>query len=347
MAPPKVLMVYEPTMGMHHDGIVLGDALRDICADVRIYSLEIPWNPNLDYESPVCLPSEIESLAPFDLVFLFEHLYGHSPLRSRAFARRRIFVPNTEWIFPQDEKELSSYGCDAILYKNPFSRDMCEPIACFSAVPVRCVTGWTSSDSRGAERGKNFRSFLHVKGLSDQKQTSMVLQAWLDNPEFPPLTILAAMHDNFRIPVPLKAAENVTIVFRKIPTVALREYQESCGVHVYPSFAEGFGHSLNETRVCESILITTDGPPMNDLVVHGETGFLVPVKKEDVTQLRRSMSYEIRASALSDTIREVVATPEWRLREIGRRSRESYLKDKSSFHARIRDVFGTAGAIPM
>jgi len=343
-------MVHEPTMGMHHDAIVLGEALREAIPGIQVHTLDIPWNPNLDYASPLHVSPDLQTLAPFDAVFLFEHLYGHSPLRSAKFTRKCVFVPNVEWVLPPDEAEILYRPPDVILYKNAFSRELCEQIPGFREVPIGTVTGWTSIDfSPGGHDAaeKSFRSFLHVKGLSDQKQSALVLETWLDHPEFPQLTVIASPHDNFHISVPLKAGANVEVIFRKLPTQELRRYQLTCGVHVYPSYAEGFGHSLNEARVCRSVLVTTGGPPMSDLVEHRETGFLVPVQDSDVTRLRRSMSYEIRASAFSDLVEEVLAIPERKLRDIGQCARDAYLQDKKHFHARIRETFGSSGLSPM
>jgi glycosyltransferase involved in cell wall biosynthesis len=50
------------------------------------------------------------------------------------------------------------------------------------------------------------------------------------------------------------------------------------GVHVCPSLAEGFGHYLNEARASGALVITTDMPPMNELV-RPEAGVLVPCSK--------------------------------------------------------------------
>jgi glycosyltransferase involved in cell wall biosynthesis len=346
MTGPAVLMVHEPTVGMHHDAVCLAKALRKIEPGIRVHSLDIPWNPNLDYECPLQLPKEVSSAAPFDAVFLFEHLYGNPPLRAPAFARRRIFIPNLEWILPQDEIEILIRKPDAILYKNRFSRDMCERIPGFNDVPVRELTGWTSWDFRQAGKvsaKKDFHSFLHVKGLSDQKQTSLVLGAWLENPDFPRLTIIATMHDSFHIPVPLRAAHNVEIVFRKIPPDELRGYQEAHGVHIYPSVLEGFGHSLNEARICESVLVTTDGPPMNDLVAHGQTGFLIPV--QHTAAVRRSISYEIEQAALTRTVRSTLGMSEEQLSRVGAQARKAYLADNHSFNTRIAEIFGATGPL--
>lgn len=343
----KALMVHAPTKGLHNDAVVLGDAFRQAVSDVEIYSLDIPWDPALEYEKPLDLPAELRSQAPFDLVFLFEHLYGHAPLRCADFARRRVFVPNVEWLMSQDELELRAHPPDMILYKNEFSRDVCEAISGFSQARVRVVTGWTSRDFSTSQDAppKDFRSFLHVRGPSVQKQASVVLRAWLSNPDFPPLTLITAPADDFEMLGDARGRHNIEIIARELPAAELRKHQQTRGVHVYPSYAEGFGHALNETRICGSVLVTTQAPPMEDLVRLGNSGFLIPVQTHDVSALGRATRFQVRAEALAGTIRQVLATPVRRLAEFGQRAREHYIHDLTRFHSRIRDVILASGIL--
>ena len=338
-------MVHAPTIGLHNDAEVLTQALSCAIPGIEVHSLDIPWNPNLDFTTPTDVPDEIASVAPFDVTFLLEHLYGHPPLRSRHFALRRVFVPNAEWLMPQDEAELQLHPPDVILYKNEFSRERCRAIPGFAAVADQ-VTGWTSHDFPAPANSaftKDFRTFLHVRGVSAQKHASVVLETWLQNPDFPTLTLICAAHDEFSVPVPLKAAHNVQIIMRNLPLEELRVHQHANGVHVYPSYAEGFGHALNETRICSSVLVTTCAPPMEDLVRPGETGFLVSVDAADTGPFRRGTRFPVRAAALADTIREVLATPVERLRAIGCRAREGYRLDQQRFYSAVRRLCHQVG----
>jgi hypothetical protein len=51
--------------------------------------------------------------------------------------------------------------------------------------------------------------------------------------------------------------------------------QLESGVHLCVSEREGFGHYLNEARGAAAVVITTEHPPMNELVRPG-VGVLVP-----------------------------------------------------------------------
>jgi glycosyltransferase involved in cell wall biosynthesis len=58
-------------------------------------------------------------------------------------------------------------------------------------------------------------------------------------------------------------------------------------VYVYPSRLEGIGLTICEALACGLPVITTDNPPMNEFVDHGENGLLVKV----ADQKRREDSY--------------------------------------------------------
>ena len=341
----KVLMVHAPTTGLHNDAVVLADALRRLVGEVDVSSLDIPWNPALDYEKAAPVPAEIQSRAPFDIAFHFEHLYGHAPLRSPDFARRRVFVPNIEWLMPRDEQEVLAYRPDGILYKNRFTRERCEAIPGYSSIGVRVMTGWTSRDfpREVPLRPKDFRAFLHIRGVSVQKNAEVLLSAWHSNPDFPPLTLITSVRDDFHASPLVRSAPNLEIIARELSAAEVRRYQQTHGIHLYPSYAEGFGHAQNEARICGSVLVTTGAPPMSDLVSVGKSGFVIPVQSRDVSPLERSSKFLVRAAALASTIRQVLATPISRLAEFGTAAREQYVRDQLRFQSRIRDVLRASG----
>jgi hypothetical protein len=340
----KVLMVHAPTAGLHHDAVVLADALRELVDEVEVTSLDIPWNPALDYETAAHVPSEVQAHAPFDIAFHFEHLYGHAPLRSLDFARRRVFVPNIEWLMTRDEEEVLAHRPDGILYKNRFTQDRCEQIPGVSSIGVRVLTGWTSSDFACAvpPEPRDFRSFLHVRGVSVQKNAEVLLSAWHSNPDFPPLTLIASPKNDFFASPWARSAHNIEIIAGERSAAEVRRYQHSHGIHVYPSYAEGFGHAQNEARICGAVLVTTGAPPMSDLV-RGNSGFAIPVHSQDVSPLERSSKFLVQAATLASTIREVLATPISRLAQLGQTARENYVRDQLSFRSRMRDVLRSAG----
>ena len=59
---------------------------------------------------------------------------------------------------------------------------------------------------------------------------------------------------------------NINYFAKYVDDDELRLVQNRHGVHLCPSEAEGFGHTLVEAMSCGAVVITTDGPPMNEMV---------------------------------------------------------------------------------
>ena len=89
-----------------------------------------------------------------------------------------------------------------------------------------------------------------------------------------------------------------------------RTPQNECGVHLAPSEVEGFGHTIGEALSCGAILITSNAPPMNEVV--GSSGaFLVDVESSE--PMGHGMRYKVSRSSLEAAVEAVMRlTPEQR-----------------------------------
>jgi Glycosyl transferases group 1 len=345
--PPSVVVVHQPSLGLANDARVLAAALQKAVPAASRFWLSIPWDATRDDTVAIQLPETIRNAMPFDAAFFLEHLFCNPPFASPHFAQRRVYVPNVEWILPQDEAAMAAQPAHALLYKNEFAREICESLPHFARTPLRVVTGWSSTDigPPAPRERRDFASFLHIRGVSRHKQTDIALETWRANPDFPPLRVLT--QERIAVPAALASAGNVEVITGTFPAAELSEAQRLHGIHLCPSAAEGFGHTLNEARAAGAVLVTTDAPPMRDLATADATGFLVPVRPGDVTALRRSRRFPIRAEALADVVRQVTRTPPARLQEMGRAARARYDQDGLAFDAAIAAMFGSGGAMPL
>ncbi|MBI3929871.1 MAG: glycosyltransferase [Armatimonadetes bacterium] len=122
---------------------------------------------------------------------------------------------------------------------------------------------------------------LHLGGQSEHKQTSSVLRAWLAHPEFPMLEATCfgkgwrALDSGLRARA--ERAPNIRLHTRALERVELERMLCHTPIHLCPSAAEGFGHSLNESRFHGALIVTTAGEPMS-----GYGNLLVPCRAEGV-----------------------------------------------------------------
>jgi glycosyltransferase involved in cell wall biosynthesis len=338
MGSEKIIIVHHDTIGLAHDARVLAAALNHAFSDPIIRYLVIPGQLVEDYSRVLEISKEISDLTPFHFMFLLEHAHSNPPLFYKSFAHKVIYVPNIEWMNGLDEGVIASGRIDMVMLKNKFSFEIFSQLPLTKMVKQVERVGWTSEDVSDINfdlQEKDFNQFFHLRGISVQKQTEIVMEAWANHPEFPLLTIVLRFFGGFELPRPLRYANNVCVYIQEMPSVKLRRLQNAIGIHLCPSRREGFGHSLNEARATSSVLVTTDGPPMNELVTHGENGFLVPVNPDQVSSVRRSLQFNITSDRLAEQIDNLLSMPYSRRKEMGRLSRQKFLSERDGFYQSI------------
>ena len=338
MTNRQFLIVHHATAGNAHDAEVLVAALRGASPGCHAAVLTLPEHFSQDYRS------DIGGLCPrpprgmWDSVFLIECARYNPPLLNPGFAKRYVYVPHVEWVRPVDEASLELGAIDTVIHKNETSHRLLAGLACMTRVSHQPVTGWTSRDpglpaDPWAE--SRFSRFLHARGVSHLKQTDIVVETWLRHPDWPRLTVTAYVRDELSFPVPLTLAPNISVVLRRQSDAEIGAQIERHGVHVMPSLAEGFGHALNEARAAGALLVTTDAPPMSDLVDRGRSGALVETRPENAVPHHRSFGYPVEVEALERAIEQVLAMPLAARADMGRAGRAAYERDREAFHRAI------------
>ena len=119
-------------------------------------------------------------------------------------------------------------------------------------------------------------------------------------------------------PPPLPPLPNVRYETDYVPDERLRQLQNECEVHVIPSQAEGYGHVIGEAMACGAVVVTTDAPPMNELV-RPDRGMLIRVARSE--PMRRSTRNFIDVGDLEAKLNQVFAMSPERRAELGRNAR--------------------------
>jgi len=187
--------------------------------------------------------------------------------------------------------------------------------------------GFTSEDRLLEDAAPDYGKFLHLAGRSTFKNTALVLELWQKHPEWPRLT-LVQHPDNAPDSVPA----NVDLISRRIPDDELRSLQNSHGIHLSPSISEGWGHYIAEAMSCRAVTVTTDAPPMNELVT-AERGVLVPFQRSEARHLGRN--FFVDPAALEAAVTAVIAMPAEEKQRIGGLAREWFRQNDGGFSARV------------
>ncbi len=261
---------------------------------------------------------------PFDVNFFIESVFPEYLPTGRVNC---LFV-NPEWF--RDENLAHLARLDFALCKTP------SGVEALRGLPVACRDiAFTSPDKRisGHERRGPLRC-LHLSGQSAVKGSEAVVEAWSRHPEWPQLTVVrrARRYGGEETP-PLPLLPNVRYETDYLPDDQLRQLQNDCEVHVIPSQAEAYGHVIGEAMGCAAIVVTTDAPPMNELVAP-DRGVLIRVARSE--PMRRSRRNYIDVADLEDKLNEVFAMSPQRRAELGRNARAWYDSQNQRFERALR-----------
>jgi glycosyltransferase involved in cell wall biosynthesis len=259
-----VRICHHLSQGLTNDALVLRDAIRKYNISVVVHIESYPENEIHRIKSNVinqCVDVQI---------FL-----KHVDMELIPRARNNIIVPNPEWMNKCDFEICGSDKIDAIVAKTKYGfRSLLQHF------PNKThYWGWTSIDRQNETIWKTFDEYLHVKGCSPFKNTQLLMDTWLEHPEWPPLHIVSYgdpdRNGYIEVKRPyIQVSDNVKLYQRKLIDDELNNLMNRVGIHICPSSTEGFGHYINEARSCGSVVVTTDGTPMNEFVTK-ENGVLI------------------------------------------------------------------------
>lgn len=237
------------------------------------------------------------------------------------------FVPNQEWFESSWMPHLKEF--DLYLTKTRFADGV------FKNLGVRTeYVSFTSVDRFIPQVKKDEYHWLHVAGKSVQKQTETVIRTWAKNPGFPQLTII----QDPKYYRPRTSLRNINFMFDRLPDDTLRHLQNAFAVHVCPSETEGFGHYIMEGLSCEAVVLTTNGPPMSELVTTERGFFVEPVRSEPV---RLSTRYLISEVSLEKAVTQLLVLEDHKRRVLGRRGREFFIENDAFFRRRLPEAINS------
>lgn len=238
-------------------------------------------------------------------------------------ASLNILMPNPEWTLPKWIGHLASL--DFVLVKTRHAETIFSGLGCKTR-----YTGFSSEDRWLPEVTKQ-TGFFHLAGKSANKGTDGLIALWQKNPNWPLLTIV--QHPK-RAEVDF-STHNIRHVIRYLDDAELKLMQNQHRFHVCISDTEGFGHYLMEAMSMEAVVITTDAPPMNELVTK-ERGLLVGYDRTSRQNL--ATCYHVGETQLESAIECALKMRDDEARELGSAARQFFLSNDAQFRKRIQQL---------
>ena len=316
--------------GLSRDAVVMNEALTLAGHRVwltprppRRFPLAVNYAPELARQALRCTTQKVVKAWARRTRFWDVNIFLES-LVPEYFecARVNCLLPNEEWLTDGDRKLMGAI--DLVLFKTRHARQVLE-----SETKESAFIGFTSLDRRDCRVAPRWNAALHVSGWNPLKGTAAVTQAWARHPEWPRVT-LVTQHKAMPPHGP-----NIDVITRRISDRQLRQLQNACAVNVCPSEVEGFGHTLMEALSCGSVIVTTDAPPMDELV-SAEEGFLVPHTAS--VPSRAGTPYFVDVDGLADVLARVWTDGASELRCRRSAARAKYERMTESFHYRFAQV---------
>jgi hypothetical protein len=253
------------SQGLTNDAIILTNALTELYGgnvNIRHFSGSDTKLKNI--KKLLSLMIDKYFLKQKQITFHLEEIYTEiSP-----FSDQNILIPNQEWLRTGTQKAIkpetyiwckTHYAVKQLKHLN----DNVEYL------------GFCSRNLLDESITPNFNSFIHIAGKSEQKGTIAILNVWQKHPEWPLLKVISRREEHLEY-----QAENIEFITEFLTEYQLKTLINQCGVHLCPSESEGFGHNIVEAMSANSIVVTTNAPPMNELI-HPDEICLVNYNKTD------------------------------------------------------------------
>lgn len=322
----NIAIFHTNSPGLKLDAEIVSSTLSELLADRadKLMLIGVPV-PALDLP-PEALGRQINIDVRIDVAIFLEQIIDHPVLQG---ARRRIFIPNPEWMSGQCARLAGR--CTEFWHKSQFSKDQ---LANLFPDARHIYVGFTSRDPGIMVR--DYKTFLHLRGnLATRRHSGMLIDTWLKHPEWPDLyTQFHGADLDVTLPNWLPHGN----VHLRLGWMSREDYLEASaahGTHVCTSEHEGFGHYINEARAMGALVVTTNAPPMNELV-DTDSGILVKASK----QYRRAFgtAFKIDQDAMEAAIEKVLSLSRETRRALGMAGRERFVKEQNDFRSNLDEA---------
>lgn len=197
---------------------------------------------------------------------------------------------------------------------------------------------------------KNYNELLHLADKSPFKMTDTVIQTWVNNKKLPNITITCfddclkntkhqlKKQQIYNLQQYIKNSSNIKLHTKFLPNDIITNLKNESGCYICPSYQEGYGHYINEGRSKGAVIITTNAPPMNELI-NKSNGILVNCKKISHNKCEFLYNYYITEKDLLDAMKKYMNMTEKQKIEMGQKAQSKFIDDTKFFKKKMMDLY--------
>lgn len=277
----------------------------------------------------------------------------------------RIFSPElfpcrTTWMMINQEMlrvDEPLGRVDLFICKTRYAENLIRRYSTLHLPKAKALYASHTSKDLFSNEAKNYKLAVHMAGKSWLKGTYKLVKAWMaaDPPARLIVTCRDFCMDNNKLKQHLgyffktlpsgeevyeTARTKITLV-KFLPPEDLKQLQSRAGIWLCPSEVEGYGHYINEGRGAGAVVVTTDFPPMNEMVSE-ENGFLIDIDRTTKIIQEGTLPGSLRVSPKTRNIvralARVFSSSEDQLVHKGRKSREFYLRDRKYLEKKCNEL---------
>ena len=327
------ILVTHNSQGLKTSLAVVEQTIKNSVAEnVEVDTLIVP--EELTFQAASINEQKISITKAVDIVIFFERTVDHPRFWA---ARHRILIPNPEWL---TQHVLGSVArLTEMWHKTHVSQ---ATLAGFFPKLRHVYIGFTSPAF--SANAPDFNRFIHFRGASAQKQTEIVLAAWRMHPEWPELSVQSYSNSRSFLNFPEWLQwRNIRFKYCMMSAEQYRQEATRGGVHLCPSSVEGFGHYLDEARSMGALIVTTNAPPMNELVDDTCGVLVAPVRTENQ---HFGVRHIIDVAGFEKAIQTVLQMPINQRMALGANARRRYVIDRERFRGELINQFLRLAHLP-
>lgn len=253
-----------------------------------------------------------------DLVIHLENLR----LSHLGRGRRHWLIPNQEWFIESRLPYLR--GINRILCKTRHATEIFSRY--HTDVSYLGFTGGPELTKPDLS-GKNYQLALHVAGNSQFKGTKTVLDCWLRHPEWPKLVVVSQ-----HLEASDYASQNIDIR-SNLTDQEMEALWRNAGFAIQPSEVEGYGQVLAEALANGCVTVSTNAPPMNELIENSRGYLAQPVQTRT---FRLGTRYMISSQSLEMAVSTAFNETQETLELISSKATEWHASNHEAFIQKLR-----------